>query len=203
GSAKLAPRVLSVCNGVAQGGHLGNQLATMRATIEEGAVPIALRSSDFQFKPKSKISKQVGAFIAAGGRTVVIEERQLRAVGAAAALAKAHPVVYGEWKRDNRPISHLSVVRAILDLDAAPRPMSKYDTMPLPAEPRPPAKPAPRVPSAQIVVVAAGEIRLGETTTMRKDPVLMPLEYLKSHVALLGATGSGKTTAALSIVEQL
>jgi len=41
-------------------------------------VPFALlRNSDFQFKAKSKISKQVGEFLAAGGRTVVIEERQL------------------------------------------------------------------------------------------------------------------------------
>src|SRR5262249_57775475 len=122
GSAKLAPRVLSVCNGVAQGGHLGNQLATMRATIEEGAVPIALRSSDFQFKPKSKISRQVGEFIAAGGRTIVIEERQLRAVGAAAALAKAHPAGYGGWEGGHRPLSHLVFVPGDLGLDDAPRP---------------------------------------------------------------------------------
>src|SRR6185503_13097044 len=45
--------------------------------------------------------------------------------------------------------------------------------------------------------------RLGETTTMRKDPVLIPLDKVRAHIAFLGTAGSGKTTAALSVVEQL
>ena len=135
----------------------------------------------------------------------MIEERQLRAIGAAAALAEAHPEAFREWQRLNRPITHLSFVRAILDLDSAPRPTSKLDTMPLPTITRPPAKPAPRAMTGTgpLPVPAATEVRLGETTTMRKDPVLLPLDQLKTHVAFLGASGSGKTTAALSVVEQL
>jgi hypothetical protein len=46
-------------------------------------------------------------------------------------------------------------------------------------------------------------IRLGVVDSMRADPVLLPLEDIKTHVAFLGSTGSGKTTAALSVVEQL
>jgi adenylylsulfate kinase-like enzyme len=231
----LTRRIIEVCNGGPQGGHLGNQLDALRALTKSGVIPIALRNSDFQFKPKSKISKQVGELIAAGGRVVVLEERQLRAVGAAAAVAKAHPQAFAAWRRDNRPISHLAFVRAILDLDSAPRAIARQNTKPIP-EPRPPAKPAPRIggspagsagrgaealgggspagsagrgaealgsTSAQVSAVDPAQIRLGETSSARKEPVYIAVDSIKQHLAFLGSPGSGKTTAALSVVEQL
>ena len=206
----IARRVLEVCNGGAQGGHLGSQLDHLRALASTGVVPIALRNSDFQFKPKSKISKQVGEFLQAGGCTVVIEERQLRAVGAARTVETAHPDAYGAWKRVNRPMLHLAFVRAILDLDLVPRISVVNTTLELPQlerRPGPPPTPPPvilmpRTPT-QPITAGATAVRLGETTTMRKDAVVLPLAQIMSHVAVLGTTGSGKTTAALAIVEQL
>jgi DNA helicase HerA-like ATPase len=38
---------------------------------------------------------------------------------------------------------------------------------------------------------------------MNRDPHDLTLDQLKTHVAFLGGTGSGKTTAALSVIEQL
>ena len=200
----LTRRAIEICNTSAQGGHLGNQLDALRAYAAQGAVPVALRSSDFQFKPKSKISKQVGELIAAGGRAVVLEERQLRAVVAARVVAEASPDAFAAWRRANQPISHLGFVRAILDLDSAPLAVaSRRDTQPIP-EPRPPAPPAERPrTSSQIQIADPMQLRLGETTTMRKDAVLLHLDQVKTHIAFLGTTGSGKTTAALSVVEQL
>jgi hypothetical protein len=209
-SKALARRVVEVCNSGAQGGHLGNQLDHLRALISTGVVPIALRNSDFQFKAKSKISKQVGEFLQAGGRTVVIEERQLRAVSAARAVELAHPEVFAAWKRVNRPFMHLAFVRAILDLDLVPRVDASTITQPLPQLGRRPAAPTPSPPVlvmprsvTQPIVAGAAQVRLGETTTMRKEPVVVPLDQIVTHIAVLGTTGSGKTTAALSIVEQL
>jgi DNA helicase HerA-like ATPase len=46
-------------------------------------------------------------------------------------------------------------------------------------------------------------VRLGVVDSMRGDPILLALEDIKTHMAFLGSTGSGKTTAALSVVEQL
>lgn len=206
-----AQRVLEVCNSGAQGGHLGNQLDNLRALIPTGVVPFALRNSDFQFKAKSKISKQVGEFLAAGGRTVVIEERQLRAVHASRIVAEAHPQAFDAWKRDNRPLAHLAFVRAVLELDRVPRAPSMTDTQPLPVLERPPAA-ASTPPTGTSTVLRTGSqpiafdptrVRLGETTTMRKEPVLLALDQITTHVAVLGSTGSGKTTAALAIIEQL
>jgi DNA helicase HerA-like ATPase/energy-coupling factor transporter ATP-binding protein EcfA2 len=209
----VARRVLEVCNGGAQGGHLGAQLDGLRALISTGIVPIALRNSDFQFKAKSKISRQVGEFLQAGGQTVVLEERQLRAIVAVRLVAAAHPQAFGTWQRVNRPIAHLAFVRAILDLDHLPRDLSVTTTQPLPVverrpapptTPPPAATPAPRPRTGPVPIAADPvRVRLGETTTMRKEPVLVSLDQLTTHVAVLGSTGSGKTTAALAIVEQL
>ena len=216
----LARRVLEVCNGAPQGGHLGNQIDGLRALIATGVVPIALRNSDFQFKPKSKISKQVGEFVKDGGRTVVLEERQLRAVLAARAIAEAYPQAFGAWRRANRPIAHLAFVRTILEIEHLPRVQSITATQPLPVVDRPPAPPAADTGPAAAAAPAAAptpvprassqpigfdpvRVRLGETTTMRKEPVLIPLDQITTHVAVLGSTGSGKTTAALAIIEQL
>jgi energy-coupling factor transporter ATP-binding protein EcfA2 len=206
----IARRVLEVCNGGAQGGHLGTQLDSLRALISTGIVPIALRNSDFQFKPKSKISKQVGEFLKDGGQTVVLEERQLRAVIAARVVAEAHPQAFGTWQRVNRPIAHLAFVRAILDLEHLPRDLSVTTTQQLPVverRPAPPTPPPPLPPPARTgpppVAADPTRLRLGETTTISKEPVVIPLDQITTHVAVLGTTGSGKTTAALAILEQL
>lgn len=204
----LARRVLEVCNGGAQGGHLGNQLDGLRKLIATGVVPIALRNADFQFKPKSKISRQVGEFLQAGGRTVVLEERQLRAVLAARTVAASHPQVFAAWRRANRPIAHLAFVHAVLELEHVSRGPSITTTQPMPQVSRPPAPvttppPSPSGTGPQPIASDPASVRLGETTTMRKEPVVLPLDQITTHVAVLGSTGSGKTTAALAIIEQL
>ncbi len=203
-SNTLARRVIEICNRSAQGGHLGAQLEALGKLGKRGTVPVALRSSDFQFKPRSKVARQVGELIAAGGRAIVLEERQLRAVAAARAIAEAHPEAFPAWKQANRPLTHLAFVREILDLDSAPRAVgTRHNTQPIP-EPRPPAPPAARAHRTAPVPAADGsQLRLGETTTMRKDPVQLSLEGVRAHVAFLGTAGSGKTTAALAVVEQL
>ncbi|MBK7536021.1 MAG: DUF853 family protein [Myxococcales bacterium] len=57
------------------------------------------------------------------------------------------------------------------------------------------ARPAPAAP--------ASAVRIGVTATLRADPVYLPIEQMKTHVAFLGGTGSGKTTAALAVIERL
>ncbi|MEO8701984.1 MAG: DUF87 domain-containing protein [Kofleriaceae bacterium] len=196
----LGRRVLELCNGGAQGGHLGNQLDALRALTKTGAIPVALRNSDFQFKHKSKTSKQVGELIKAGGRIVVLEERQLRAVVAARALA-SH-TGFDAWKHANRPISHLAFVRAILDLDSAPRNVTRTNTQPIP-EPRRPAKPAADRTTGSLAIFDPTQLRIGVSSSARKEPALLAVDAVARHVAFLGSSGSGKTTAALNVIEQL
>lgn len=75
----------------------------------------------------------------------------------------------------------------------------------------PESKPIPRAttadPSGSRPRAAAADprpsVRLGVTATMRAEPVTIPLDQIKTHVAFIGSTGSGKTTAALSMIERL
>jgi hypothetical protein len=46
-------------------------------------------------------------------------------------------------------------------------------------------------------------IRLGVTATLRADPIAIGVDDLRYHAAVLGTTGSGKTTTALNVIEQL
>jgi DNA helicase HerA-like ATPase len=49
----------------------------------------------------------------------------------------------------------------------------------------------------------AGDLLLGQTRGISSAPVLIAAAELKQHLVVLGGTGSGKTTAALSLIEQL
>ncbi len=130
----LARRAIELCNRSAQGGHLGVQLDALRELARAGTVAIALRSSDFQFGARTKTARQVGELIAAGGRTVVLEEHELRAAVAARVFERAHPRTFPAWRRAHRPIARLAFVRAILDLDAV-----RHTADAAPAAPQPPA----------------------------------------------------------------
>ena len=202
----IGRRLVAICNRRPQGGALGRQLDAVRQGAPTGTVPFALRNTDWQFKQKSAIAKQVGEFIQAGGRTVQLDERDLRAMLASRALAAANPPGLAEWRMTKRPISSAAFARALLDLDRV-RTSEVFSTQPLPHVVRPPAIPAkpepPKRVTAPIAAVDPTQIRLGTTTTMRAEPVSLPLDQIKTHAAFLGTTGSGKTTAALAVIEQL
>ena len=51
--------------------------------------------------------------------------------------------------------------------------------------------------------VVDGVLQLGETRGLKQTPVLVPVRDLTQHAAFLGGSGSGKTTAALCLIEQL
>jgi DNA helicase HerA-like ATPase len=199
----IGHRVIAMTNRAPQGGHLGKQLEALRKLAKSGVIPIALRNSDFQFKAKTAVSQHVGELIAAGGRTVVLEERELRTIRAARDLADANPPDFAEWRRVKRPITQLSFIRQILDLDRVP-----VTPPPLPAVVLDPVvdRSIPRPAAARStgpVTADPSQLKIGVTTTMRAEPQFLTLDQIKTHVAFLGATGSGKTTAALNVVEQL
>jgi adenylylsulfate kinase-like enzyme len=71
--------------------------------------------------------------------------------------------------------------------------------------PASPAGPGPAVPAAAPSTEPAqpANVRLGVTATMRAEPISLALEQIKTHVAFVGSPGSGKTTAALAMIERL
>jgi hypothetical protein len=139
---------------------------------------------------------------------------------------------FSTWLRSARPLTQLKPLRDILDLDhlrsvadsaprPAPAPAVTPPPLPTPAsvpavastpeatrpEPHtPPVLAAPVAPPAPVAVPPARKrepIRLGETDSLLREPVLVVPDELTRHAAFLGGSGSGKTTIALNIVEQL
>jgi hypothetical protein len=206
--ATVGKRVVALCNRGPQGGHLGAQFEALRGCAVDGVIPVALRGSDFEFKAKTKVSQQLAALLAAGGRRVTYAQHELRALVAARELGTT--AAFGEWRRAQQPIARLGFVRELLDLDqqaerAAPSPRPPT-TAPVSApspEPGERVAASPRRRSAPVLATDPEQIRFGLTTTLRAEPVVVPVEQIKTHVTFLGGTGSGKTTAALSVVEQL
>jgi len=199
-------RVVRLCNGRLQGGQLGRQLDALRETMKPGITSVALRSSDWKLQPKSSTALRVGSYVEAGGRTVTLEEQELRAIVGVKPLLAAAPSGLDAWRKRDQPHARLAVIREILDLDRTPAPAAVQRPTPVPA-PMPPVPPAPipppPAPSGPIATFDPQAIRLGVLTTLRAPPVSLALDDLRKHVAFLGSSGSGKTTVALSVVEQL
>ena len=115
---------------------------------------------------------------------------------------KADPE-FGKWQRQGRPLSGLPSIHSILDLDKrlarrpAPAPIAPAAAPPPAGSPKPVAPPAP--PPAP----DAGRLLLGATRGLNPAPVTLMPQELMQHAAFLGGSGSGKTTAALNLIEQL
>jgi Cdc6-like AAA superfamily ATPase len=216
----LPRRIVAICNNPPQRGSFGAQLANLRVVASKAsAVAIAVRSGDFKFQPKTKMAQYVGTHLAAGGLAVPLSEAHLRTAVAAQKLSAGNPAGLLAWRRDRRPLGELAFVRQILELDRdhaaetaapeateAPAGPASAGPVSLPHRPSEPAtvEPPPRAKhDSGPIAVPSTAVRLGVVDSLRAEPILLPLDDLKTHVAFLGSTGSGKTTAALSVVEQL
>jgi hypothetical protein len=186
-----------VCNANAQGGKLGKQVAEV--VERAGALtPVLIRSTEFPSNPKTQIAKQIGTLIASGGRRVVVGDPDWRAMLALPEFQAQHQdePELAAWLKQSKPLSLLKSLRAILDLDQTRT-----------------VRPAPGPPQQQTTVTPAQSthetpaesqpIALGTTNDRAAGSVTLDLEELTRHAALLGGPGSGKTTIALNVVEQL
>ncbi|HLL00642.1 MAG TPA: DUF87 domain-containing protein [Myxococcaceae bacterium] len=145
---------------------------------------------------------------------------------------QSHPD-FAAWVRAAKPLTQLKPVRDILDLErlrapqggapplaataaapaAATGPATVPVQLPLTARPAPsPAAPfipiaAPAQPQAARETVPAPQARtpvqVGVMDSLLKEPVVLLPDELTKHAAFLGGSGSGKTTVALNVVEQL
>src|SRR5205085_2483012 len=71
--------LVAVCNKAAKGVGLGNQIS--EAEKAAGEIPVVLvRSTDYPKNVKGVVSQQIGKLIARGGRRVVVQDSDWRAV---------------------------------------------------------------------------------------------------------------------------
>lgn len=197
---------VALCNKGTQGGGLGNQLERLVKTV--GEMPtVVVRSTEFPKDARQKAAKELAKLVKpkGNGRKVVISDSDWRAMAAFCAFHARHAADPGfiAWQKADRPLSGLPAVSQILDLPAL---VAKPTPPPAPPSAPPPpvgvAKPVSPPPPAPIPVANA-PIRLGHSRGATATPVDLIPKDLTRHAAFLGGPGSGKTTAALAIIEEL
>lgn len=199
---------VAVCDRDARGGGLKRQLdETARHT--RGVPAVFVRSTPFPSNPNAEASKRLAGLLAprGTGRRAVVSDSDWRAMAAFREFHTKHHTAprFCDWRLTGRPLSDVSALSEILSLEtrrlAAP-----------PAPPSPPLPPAGKpktltssspsaAPPAPPVAVPA--IRFAQTRSAAPVPVALSPKSLCRHMAFLGGSGSGKTTAALTILEQL
>jgi hypothetical protein len=195
------PFLVAVCNKSTRGGGLSNQV---RESAERAAgIPVVLvRSTEFPKDVKQAASKEIAKLMApvGKGRRAVVADADWRALAAFRAFHVAHHADPGfaDWQRDDQPLSGVTALRTILALDGRAA-ASPAVPPPVIAQPVPPASPPPKA----VPVTATCGIVLGTTRSAVPTTVELSTDELCRHAAFLGGSGSGKTTAALTIIEQV
>jgi hypothetical protein len=201
-------RLIGICNKGAQGRGLRNQVEEVESRAREAAaVPVLARSSAFPSNPATQIAQILGRFVAAGGRKVVVSDSDWRTMLALRAFREEHQdnPGFAAWLTSSRPLGQLDSLRAMIDLDepgpgSCPGPAPEPEPTPVPE--RSPL-PAPAAPSDPPEDASTTLLRLGTTRDRAAAPVELDPQALRKHAAFLGGTGSGKTTLAMNVVEQL
>lgn len=192
--------LVGLCNRAAQGGGLGRQVAEIERKASYAVpvlTPVIVRASEFPTSPNAAVSKQLGDLIRRGGRRVVVEDSDWRAMLAMRVFRAGHQGDAGfqDWLTREKPLSRLKSMRAILALES-PR-------VSAPAQPptAPPPPEAEKETASSAIVVRP--LLVGTTLGINPATVEIDPKDLVMHAAFLGASGSGKTTVALAIIEQL
>jgi hypothetical protein len=203
---------LDVANQTAAFGHLGKAVEAIGfRALRRGLAPIVVRNDDFPKGPKTKFAQILGTLIAQGGRTVVIRENELRAILAYFAFADQHDrkPEFAAWRKDVLPLASLPGIKALLRIDGEPEPLPQRNgTSHAAAEScAPPAGSAAIVAEhapREIRIVAPSLTEPIELGTLSDGRALTVVAHdLTRHAAILGGAGSGKTTLAFNLIEQL
>ena len=208
--AGVSQLLLAVCDRSSRGGGLGNQLREV--ATRAGHIPaVIVRSTEFTGGPTTIVAQELARLVAprGAGRRVVVADADWRALAAFRAFHAAHHARPGfaAWQQADKPVSGLPAVRAVFALTDLPPAVPPPAPGPPPAVavkpvPPPPVGPAP-VPEAGVVAGATNAVRLGVTRAAGPTTVDLDRDKLCRHAAFLGGSGSGKTTAALTVIERL
>ena len=205
--------VAGLCQGRSVGGQLARQLTELTTLAGPGRAAVPVRGSAFPGGPRTKLAEQMGALVKAGGWRVVVGDADWRALGALREFLRAHGTDPGVmvWRIAEQPFGRLPGLRALLLLDklpppapSKPRPPEEAPVgVPPPPENLPPASPPADNHPPESLLSASGPLLLGRTRETVSRPVLLPVHDLTRHAAFLGSAGSGKTTLALALVEEI
>jgi hypothetical protein len=196
--------LVAVCNKNVRGPGLGKQLGDLEKRA--GEIPVAIvRTTDF---PKSgKAIEQIAKLLKRHGTKVVVADTDWRGMLAFKAFHQEHAArpEFVAWQKAARPLSGLDSLQRMLKLSTLPvRSRAVGTELPGTVAPSRPVnvptpRPEPRVPADP----SDGPVVLGHTLGLAPTSATFQPNEFTYHAAFLGGTGSGKTTAALNLIEQL
>lgn len=195
--------VVAVCNATTRGVAFGRQLSELEERA--GEIPVAIvRTTDF---PKAgKAATQVAGMLRRQGRTVVVSDSDWRRMLAFQGFLERHADRRAEllaWQKQARPLGELDSLQKILRLNSLHAP-PRAAAAPCPVEPVAPARVDVEAPAAPSESPGPDmPLVFGSTLSLDASPVTFTPQDFVQHAAFLGGTGSGKTTAALNLIEQL
>src|SRR5271157_2753664 len=196
--------LVGVCNANTRGIAFGKQISELEKRA--GEIPVAIvRTTDF---PKSgKAATQIAGMLRRHGRTIVVSDSDWRRMLAFEAFRKQYATRsdFAAWQKAARPLGQRDSLQKILRLNAIAtiaRPAVFAPPIDVPPKRLDTTPPAPVV-SATGLATGAGSLSLGHTLSLTPAVVTFEPNEFSHHAAFLGGTGSGKTTAAMHIIEQL
>jgi hypothetical protein len=196
--------LVAMCNAGTRGVAFGKQLSELEQRAGDIAVAIVRTTS---FPKTGKAAKQIAGMLRRHGRTVVVADadwRRMLAFNLFRARHGSRPD-FAKWQKAARPLSELDSLQKILKLGTlvtVPRAVAMTPAPAASATRSESAKPGPAV-SVQAGATSVGALILGHTIGLSPAPVAFDPNEFAQHAAFLGGTGSGKTTAALNLIEQL
>ena len=201
--------LVAICDKSARGGGLKHQIEDVAKRA--GEIPaVIVRSTAFPNSPSAAVSREIAKLTTprGKGRKQVVENSDWRAMAAFRAFHAKHCAEPGfiYWQRSDRPLAELRAIQTILCLDRLLASAHQTPAEAPPAPSLPPAglaKPVAISPPPSPLPPSHAPIRLGQSRGSLPFPVdFQSVEFCR-HAAFLGGSGSGKTTAALTIIEQL
>lgn len=199
--------LIGVCNRKAQGGGLMKQIDAL-VERAQGRRVVIVRTTAFPKNPRTQIAQRLGQLLTEGTRRTVVENSEWRAMRAIHEFRKQHGETpgYSAWLQAEKPLSRLHALQEILATGPHRRPETK-----IPAEDSPKSAILLDPATGAIATIEALDtpgksgtsIIVGQSAGLAGELVQLDPEELKRHAAFVGGSGSGKTTIALHIVEQL
>ena len=229
--AGSAPALLvCICNKAPQAGTLGKQIEGLLERASKrlpASTPIVVRSTEYRpTSPKAAITKLFAQLAASGGRYVIVPDSAWRAMAASQPFHSAQRSArhFREWLHRAKPLARLKPLREILGLDDLQALTASQAAVVFPAENTAEEKESlsreaetvgptdkagsltsrgPVSTSSSFPQIPPDHVLVGHVRNRREEHVLLATAKFTKHTAFLGGTGSGKTTAALNVIEQL
>jgi len=214
---------IGICNKDTRGRGLNKEIKELEKRAGDQRMVI-VRCTEFPKNPRSQIFSYIGDLITTkDARRTVVEDTEWRAFMAFPAFHKQNwqDPGFPEWQRNFRPLTRYASIQKILGLEGIGQlhlPDSSVESSRPTPEPHPATeasdsgstqssvttvdKPNSKMP-IEPDLETRGELLVGRTEGRKPQVITITTSELTQHAAFLGGTGSGKSTVAMNIIEQL